>query len=107
MPPAEDTSDASKRQRGGSTKTGTGSTKAAKTSGKKSTESDEAAKKLGLLCYDGTPERLPFLNIRFKKTPGAKNDKFFRPFGDLSVLMADLETQIGDLQTVMSPGRDS
>ncbi len=35
------------------------------------------------------------------------SDKFFRPFGDLSARMADLETQIGDLQTVMSPGRDS
>ena len=34
-------------------------------------------------------------------------DKFFCPFGDLSARMADLETQIGDLQTVMSPGRDS
>jgi hypothetical protein len=67
--------DANKRQRGGNQKTGTGSPPkgAPKQADKKQQAADENAKKLGLLCHEGTDTKtLPFINIRAKKTANAK-----------------------------------
>jgi hypothetical protein len=70
-----DPSDANKRQRSApQQKSGnTGSSKdTPKPADKKPSAAEEASKKMGLLCFDGTPKTLPYINIRAKKTATAK-----------------------------------